>query len=395
MRFEVKAVNAANDVIALKLEAASGAVARETAERQGYCVLSVASAGLQGNLFSPRSRFSATLFSIELLALLEAGLNLVEALQALLEKASGEDSRHVLRRLLESLNEGESFSRALDHLSGEFTPLYVATARASERTGDLKEALARYIAFQEEFDRVRRKLVSASLYPAILLFVGAAVLLFLMLYVVPRFARVYEDIHTGLPFFSNLLLAVGGAVEKHGFIVIGMLVMLGAGGGYALMNKAFRAWLNERLWEVPALGPRMKLYQLARLYRTLGMLLKAGIPILRAIDMVSGLLAAHLRNSLAQGRTLLEEGKSIATAFSAVDLATPIATRMLNVGERTGHMGEIMERIARFYDDETSRSLDTFMRTFEPVLMAVLGLAVGLVVVLMYMPIFELAGSVQ
>ena len=396
MQFQVKAVNPGNEVLALHLDAANPAIARDLAERQGLAVLSVAAEGLSaGSLFTWRNRFSATLFSIELLALLEAGLNLVEALQALAEKAGNDESRHVLGRLLVALNEGESFSRALERRSDEFTPLYVATVRAGERTGDLKDSLTRYIAYQEEFERIRRKLISASLYPAILMVVGSAVLLFLMLYVVPRFAKVYEDIHTNLPFFSKLLLALGSVVEAHGVTVVSVLVVLAAALGYGVFQERFRVWLNDRLWSVPSLGERMKLYQLARLYRTLGMLLRAGIPILRAIDMVRGLLAAHLRNELFRARGLLEEGRSISAAFAACGLTTAVAARMLNVGERGGHMGETMERIARFYDDETSRSIDTFTRTFEPILMAVLGLAVGGVVVLMYMPIFELAGSIR
>jgi general secretion pathway protein F len=139
----------------------------------------------------------------------------------------------------------------------------------------------------------------------------------------------------------------------------------------------------------------MKVYQLARFYRSAGMLLRAGVPALRAFGMVSGLLAAHLRQSLAKARRLLEEGQSISIALTSAGLATPVATRMMAVGERGGQMGEMMDRIARFYDDETARTVDAFTRIFEPVLMAVLGLAVGGVVVLMYMPVFELAGSIR
>lgn len=396
MRFHVKAVNVRNEVMAIRLEAATEAIARDAAKRQGYSVLSVSGARLRGaTLFPARSHFSTNLFSIELLALLEAGLNLVEALQALSEKASSEESRHVFGRLLDSLNQGKSFSRALEKLPEHFAPLYVATARASERTGDLKDALARYIAYQEEFDRLRTKVISASLYPAILLVVGTAVLLFLLFYVVPRFARIYEDIHAELPFFSSLLIQLGSAAEKHGLIVGGFLIALAAGAAYAVASDSARGWLNERLWRVPALGERMKLYQLARLYRTLGMLLRAGIPIVRAIDMVAGLLAVHLRRELGRARALLEQGKPISTAFAGVGLATPVAARMLAVGERSGSMAEMMVRIARFYDEETGRSIETFARTFEPALMAMLGIVVGLVVVLMYMPVFELAGNIQ
>jgi general secretion pathway protein F len=125
------------------------------------------------------------------------------------------------------------------------------------------------------------------------------------------------------------------------------------------------------------------------------MLLRAGIPVVSALDMVSDLLDAHLRAQLAQARTQIEECHSRSAAFGAAGLATPVATRMMTVGERGGEMGEMMERVARFHDDEIARFVDWFMRAFEPILMAVLGVAIGMVVVLMYMPIFELAGSIQ
>jgi len=125
------------------------------------------------------------------------------------------------------------------------------------------------------------------------------------------------------------------------------------------------------------------------------MLLRAGIPALKAFEMVSGLLAPNLRAQLSRSVKLLAEGRMISMALTSAGLATPVATRMLTVGERSGQMGEIMDRIARFYDDETARFVEVFTRVFEPLLMTVLGLAVGLVVVLMYMPVFELAGSIR
>jgi general secretion pathway protein F len=156
-----------------------------------------------------------------------------------------------------------------------------------------------------------------------------------------------------------------------------------------------RSAMMLRAWRVPALGERMKTYQLARLYRTAGMLMRAGIPAVKALEMVEGLLASHLRPQLIQARRLIEEGHAMSAALGTAGLATPVAARMMLVGERSGDMGHMLGQIARFHDDEVARFVDWFTRAFEPVLMAVLGLAVGLVVVLMYMPIFELAGNIK
>lgn len=395
MKIQINAVDAGENVVSLSLEAASESIALDAARKQGLTVLSVRSQALALPYSGKSSAFPITLFSIELMTLLEAGLNLVEALQTLSEKELNGERQVVLAGILGAIYRGESFSQAVGRFPQHFPPLYIATLKASERTGNVREALSRYIAYQEELDRVRKKVVSASIYPAILVVVGSLVLAFLMFYVVPRFARVYEGVSANLPFFSELLLAAGRGVQRHGWLI----ATVGAGavvcGVYGLSLPRFRAWLTERLWQVPAVGARMKVYQLARLYRTVGMLLRAGIPVVSALDMVRDLLAAHLRPPLARARELIKEGRSMSAALGATGLATPVAARMMAVGERGGEMGEMMERIARFHDDETARFVDWFTRAFEPVLMAVLGVAIGVVVVLMYMPIFELAGSIQ
>src|SRR5262249_44589817 len=211
-------------------------------------------------------------------------------------------------------NRGEPFSQAVAAFPQHFSPLYVATIKASERTGNVKEALARYIAYQEELERVKKKVVSACVYPAILMGVGGLGLGFLMVYVVPRFAQVYDDMRHTLPFFSQLLLTFGSFVGKHGFFLLSVFILCAGTGAWALSRPAVRAALNRRIWTLPAVGSRMKTYQLARLYRTAGMLMRAGIPALRALEMVEALLAAHLRPQLRQARALVEPSPALSAA---------------------------------------------------------------------------------
>ncbi len=394
MRFELKAVQKGKQVIALEFDAADETAARDMARQRGLAVLAIGRRNPPlSNPFAVEQRFPVALFAVELLALLNAGLNVVEALQTLADKEPGGENRQVLTGLLEALYRGESLSQSTGRFPRAFPPLFSATIKASERTGNLPEALSRYIAYQEELDKVRNKVLAALLYPAILLVVGTLVLSFLLFYVVPRFARVYEDISADLPVFSGLLLAAGRWAENHGLVAVLSLGLCSFTFAFYASKQKLKilAWL----WRVPALGERMMIYQLARFYRTTGMLLMAGIPALKAFEMVDGLLAPNLRAQLARATALLSEGRSISGALTAAGLATPVATRMMAVGERSGRMGELMDRIARFHDDETARFVDAFTRVFEPLLMTVLGLAVGLVVVLMYMPIFELAGSVR
>src|SRR5204863_6269026 len=239
-----------------------------------------------GSLVRRAGAFKTSLFSVELLSLLEAGLNLVEALQTLAEKDVASERADVLTGLVASIHRGEPFSRAVAAFPQHFSPLYVATIKASERTGNVKEALSRYIAYQEELERVKKKVVSASIYPAILVIVGALVLGFLMFYVVPRFAQVYEDMAGTLPFFSQLLLAFGSFVGKHSMALVCAMLAIGGLSAWMLSRPVVRTALRKRLWRLPALGSRMKVYQLARLYRTAGMLMRAGIPAMRAPEIV-------------------------------------------------------------------------------------------------------------
>lgn len=394
MKFALKAIDAGRQVVALELEAADETAARGMARERGYAVLVARRKGVLGNI-SHGSSFPATLFTIELLALLDAGLNVVEALQTLAEKEPRGAHRQVLTGLFAALERGESLSQATAHFPACFSPLYTATIRSSERTGNVREALQRFIAYQEEIDKVRRKAVSALLYPAILSVVGSLVLAFLVLYVVPRFASVYEEISTELPFFSAMLLTLGRWSGQNGAYIGAAFAAALAAFAYAARSVPLRTRIAEQLWRIPWLGRRLKVYQLARLYRTVGMLLRAGVPAVRALEMVRGLLASNLRYGLDEAMTRIREGRSISASLTAAGLATPVATRMMMVGERSGHMGELMDRAARFYDDEIARFVDNFTRILEPVLMAALGVAVGLVVLLMYMPIFELAGAIQ
>lgn len=398
MRFQVRALDRAAAVTLLTLDAASSEAAADLVRRQGLAVLDVHKArdgGWKGWLPGAGGMFPLGLFTQELLTLLESGLSVVEAMETLREKEGRPDRQQLFGQLVEALYQGNSLSQALARFPAAFPTLYVATVQASERTGNLAEALGRYIVYQGQLDAVRRRMVSASIYPTLLILVGGLVIAILLGYVVPRFARIFEDIGRDLPYLSRLLLEWGKLVADHALpILIGMGMLIGA-LAYGLVRTETREWAVSRLMRVPSIGSRMRIFQLARFYRTLGMLLRGGIPIMAALDMTAGLLQRGLRAELDQATRKIREGQTISSAMDEFGLTTPVSSRMLRVGERTGQMGEMMERIARFYDDEISRWVDWFIRLFEPVLMIFIGVAIGGIVVLMYFPIFELAGSIQ
>ena len=228
-----------------------------------------------------------------------------------------------------------------------------------------------------------------------LICVGGLVTVFLLGYVVPKFAAIYADIGREQPLPSRILMMFGGFLNEHGLLLAAAAVTIVVAVVQVAMNPQLRERAMLLIARVPALGERLRVVQFSRLYRTAGMLLRGGIPAVSALEMVGELLNAGMRPNLQQALREIREGKPLSGAMEANRLTSPVAVRMLRVGERTGDMGAMMERIAAFHEDEIARWVDRATRLFEPLLMVVIGLVIGIIVLALYMPIFELAGSLQ
>ncbi len=396
MQYKVKAARHGEGMVFVDIDALTKDDAMRQAAERGLTVLSLRAN--EAFLKRPKlfnSRFSLSLFSQELLALLDAGLPQVEALETILEKELRKINRKLMESIIAKLYEGKSLSMALEQFPKEFPPLYVAMIRSSEKTGNIADSLTRYISYQAQVDVIRKKVTSASIYPLFLLCAGGLVTLFLMLYVVPKFSVIYQDLGHDLPFFSRILMQWGQLLGSHKPLVLTTLVMLLVGAYYAVTHPISRAWALKKIKTIPNIGKRIKIYQLARFYRTFGMLLKGGVPVVPALEMVSGLLQVELREQLSNATNSIREGKPASVSLEKFGLTTPIATRLLRVGERTGRLDEMADRIATLYDDDMGRWIDWFTKLFEPILMGFIGLIIGMIVIMMYFPIFELAGSIQ
>jgi len=395
MAFLVKVVRRDDTIGTLVIDAANTESASERARAEGHVVLGVSRQPLWDSVRGGRAqRFSTLLFSQELLALITAGLSLIEALEALKGKRRYQGAS-VIDGMARALSEGQPLSAAMAAYPQHFSPLYVASVQASERTGNLPEALRRLVDYQLQMDSIRKKLISAATYPALLTAVAVMVMLFLLLYVVPRFSKVYESFSGELPFFSNMMIGVGRFVADHGFLITLAIAGAAAGAVALLRLPAARAKLASWARTFPAVAENARLYELSRLYRTLGMLLRGGMPVTRAIVMAQPMLGAAAQERVRHAHRLITEGRSISTALVDAGMTTAVAHRMLVVGEQTGNMGQMMERIAAFHDEDLARWVDEFSKLAEPLLMLALGLMVGAVVVVMYMPIFELATAIQ
>ena len=396
MQYKVQAARSGLGVLNLEIDASSIEEAKKQVLQSGYSVLAIQPIGSfikLPKLFT--SRFSLSLFSQELLALMDAGLPQVEALETILEKERRRTNIKLVRGIIDQLYEGKSLSKALESFPNEFNSLYVAMVKASEKTGNITDSLSRYIAYQAQIDVIRKKVVSSSVYPIVLIIAGLLVTMFLMLYVVPKFSQIYKDMGHNLPFFSQMFMNIGEFLGDNKVVVLMFLGALFFSGFYAAGNKRVRQKVLDQFKKIPNIGNRIHIYQLARFYRTFGMLLKGGVPVVPALEMVSGLLQEDLRIKLTKAKDGINEGKPVSASLDINGLTTPIATRLLRVGERTGKLDEMADRIANLYDDDMARWIDWFTKLFEPLLMCFIGLLIGLIVVSMYFPIFELAGSIQ
>lgn len=399
MRFRLDVVQGRRAPETIELDAPSMDVAQAMAVQSGYTVLAAHSRTTRiGSSFEWRTlrggaRFSPIVFAEQLRDLLVAGLSVIEALDTL-RRSSADASRSVLESLAVSLRSGAQLSQALA-TSAVFPPLLISLVRASELTSNLPQALSRFLEHERRVAELRHRLTSLAIYPLMLMGVGSGVLFFLLFYVMPRFARVFEGMTGALPWSARAMVWWAGFLSSSGWL----LAALGALAAFALVAlvsmPSARNGLSARVLNWAPLRQPLRAYVLARWYRTAGMLIEGGIAMPAAVSLATDLLPPALRSGGTAVVQALRNGQSPAQAYADGDMATAVAEQLLRAGERTGDIGGVLTRIANFHDAEVSRTLERTMRTLEPLVMVLLGLGVGTVVVLMYLPIFELASAIQ
>ncbi len=393
-QFTLTAIDQSGTIQTKRINAGSKQQAESLCVELGMQVISVKLPLSQRFTSGTRSSFKLIPFAEELLALQKAGLSITESLSGLHSKAN-ESQKPVLSGLIQSIQQGQSFSEALANYPNEFPTLLRALVQAAEKTSNLPQAIEKYLEYAQQADLIKRKISNAALYPSLLLLVGAGVLMFLLMYVIPRFAGVYEGLQGDLPWLSEVLLWWGRAMRDHAVWVFTVLAVL----AYAIYSTIKNAHYQHKVLQlVLRNATAAKLWQgytLSRLYRALGLLLSGGIPVQISLAQVEQLLGQGEAHQLRKVSQRIAQGEPLSTALAESKLTTEISFQMLTVGERTGSVGEMLTKTAQFLEADTSKAVEAFSRIFEPVLMALIGLIIGVVVVMMYMPIFELANSLQ
>lgn len=343
------------------------------------------------------SRLDEEQFAHDLALMLRSGLSLIEALRTVAERQSG-GAAQAMNRLLESLRQGETLSTALA-ASGHFSTAMLACVKASELTGDLGDALSRYAANATRLRQLRSKLISACVYPAMLVSVATLVVLFLLMYVVPRFALVLEGAARDMSPMSRLLIDVGMALST----VQGPLLAVMVGSVGLLVWVLLRAARAGRLGSLmmnaagrlPWLRGLVRTYGQAQLARTGAMLVRSGVPALKALGMCRALLSAPDQPRLDRALAAATGGAPLAQSLHDSGLVDNLGLRVLRVAEQTGALDTALDRLADVHDAVVERALERLGRVIEPVLMLFIGGVVGGIVVLMYLPIFQLAASIR
>lgn len=399
MRFRVDVIQGRSAPQTLIVEAQSLPEAKLRMTQQGFTVLSASTAPVDrwlslklsaGN--SALSERDLAIFIEQLHALLQAGLSVIEALETLQRGSKGRWGE-AIGHVVAQLRQGRTLSDAFAEQT-HFPALLVAMVRSAELTSDLPQALNRFLEHQQRTAQVRHQLTSVALYPILLMAVGGCVILFLMLYVMPRFARVFESMNN-LPWSAQAMVTWSHLLKAHGWEMAAVTGLLAAAIVSAFVLPGNRASLLALVLRLRFIAQYLHTYFLARWYRTIGMLVEGGIPLPEAVLMANQVLPQALQGGGQQAVSAMRQGQAPSTAFIQANMATAVAEQLLRAGERSGDVGIMLRRAAEFHENEVARSLEQAMKIVEPLVMTFIGIGVGVVVIMMYLPIFELASAIQ
>jgi type IV pilus assembly protein PilC len=378
--------------------AESEARLRREFEEKGLYVLGIQRAGrlALGTLALPtRSRISTReflVFNQELATLLKAGMPLVQSLDILRRRVSNTLFKSVLDDVYERVRGGSSLSESFEAHGTMFPGVYTASLLAGEKSGSLEQVIRRYVAYVKVVATVRRKTISALVYPTILLILSLIVVSIIVLRVVPQFTAFYEQFGEELPLSTRMIVAVSEVARSYLLLWLAVIV------GGAL---AFWAWLKrpsqrERFdrWilRLPGLGPVARKFSTSQAARTLATLLGGGIPLVNAIDVAArSIKNRYIAHELHTAGQQVREGRSLATAMNDSGAFTDVAIKMVEVGESTGALQEMLNSLADFYDEEIDTNLGRFITLVEPILLVIMGLVIAGLLLALYMPLFNIS----
>jgi type IV pilus assembly protein PilC len=335
-------------------------------------------------------------FTRQLATLIDAGITIVQALQALAEQTTNKVMRDTILDLCARVEAGESFSDALQRHPKTFNRLYFSMVSAGEKGGLLSEILSRLATFLENTERLQKKVKSAMMYPAVITAVAVGITVFLMVKVIPTFATVFTGFGAELPAPTQIMINVSHFV---GHNLLYLIIVAGAaiwGWLHFIKTPKGREFWDTQRIKLPVFGPIALKICLARFARTLSSLVRSGMPILEVLQIVSATVGnVVMEKAIKSAATDIERGEGISVALGKHPIFPTMIIRMLNAGEQTGNIDTMLERVADFLDEEVNTTLTGLMSLLEPIFIVVLGTVIGGMVVCMFLPIFKLGSIVH
>jgi len=336
------------------------------------------------------------MFTRQLATMVDAGIAIVQALQALADQTSNKVMRDTIRDVCTRVESGESFSEALQKHPKAFDRLYISMVAAGEKGGLLAEILARLATYLENSDRLRKKVKTALMYPTAVTVVAICITTFLLVKVIPTFKEIYSGFGAQLPGPTQFMINLSDIVKSYLILFIAGAVLLVWGWFYFIKTKTGREFWDGRRIKLPIFGTIAHKICLARFTRTLASLVRSGVPILEVLQIVSQTVGNVIMEKAIKTAALdIERGEGISAALGKNPIFPSMVIRMLSAGEQTGNIDNMLERVANFLDEEIESTLSGLMSLIEPILIVFLGIVVGGMVVCMFLPIFNLANIVN
>lgn len=374
---------------------------RSELERRGFHVFKVRRRGLSIRLpafASARAEISEQallLFNQEFAALLRSGLPVLQALGLMLERPRDPVFKEILGDVERSVRNGASLSEAFAKHDEALPPLYPATLKAGEKSGELETVIRRFVRYMKLITDARRKVVSALVYPAVLIGLSISLIAVMAVYVVPKFTDFFSALDTDLPILTRMTLGVSRFASDYWLIIV---------GGLAVSFLVFRRWSRSRSggqkvdsWKLrlPLLGPIFHRLAMSEFSRSLSTLLAGGIPVVPALeDAVSAVGNAHMRSVLAPIIPQIREGRALHSVLEETGQSLEIVTEMAKVGEETGSLDEMLNNASDFLDEEVETRLQRTLVLVEPIMLVLMGLIVATLLISVYLPLFSMLGQV-
>lgn len=331
------------------------------------------------------------IFSRQLATMVNAGIPLVQSLDILSEQMESLTFRQVVTTIRSDVEAGSSLSAALEKHPQIFTLLYTNMVKAGETSGMLDEILDRLAGYLEKSGSLQRKVKSAMVYPAVVSLMALSITLVLLLKVIPTFKEIFSTLGGTLPLPTQILIGLSDTLRKYFLIAVIVMGLIAAGFGKLVQTKQGRAKFDQLKLNIPVFGPLLRKVAVARFSRTLSTLIRSGVPILGALEIV-GKTSGNviIEYAVEKARIGIREGESISAPLAKSKAFPPMVTRMISVGEESGELEKMLTKIADFYEDQVDAAVSGLTSLIEPLIIAFLGIVVGSIVVAMFLPIFKL-----